>query len=399
MAGYPKGGALVYTIIVKPTKHCNADCSYCSAPPDGYSQWSFEDFKKFWDKVEPSLGHGANIIWHGGEPMLLGPDFYLRAFEYKNLKRPDVNFSIQSNILLYEREKWFDVFSRVMGGRISTSYDPDQQNRSIKGSTQAYTDRFWQKISELADDGFYPLVIGTYTTVTAAWATRMYDRVLAMGERGFPLRFNYRYPAGRDSGMGELISPQRYGKMLIDLYDKWIVDVPSFSITPLDQMLRKVIGVESARCPWTKACGGRFLGVEPNGDTYNCSEFADIGDSQYRFGNIFRDEMSDILSSRPAVLIRRRQVDLPPDCFTCRHFEVCEGGCARDAVLYERGLGGKFYYCQSWKMVFDRIKESVRTGEADAVIARFGRTLHQKDMLPLGAIMSEQLERDLEGSL
>lgn len=355
-----------------------------------------DDFKRFWDKVEPELGVGANIIWHGGEPMLLGPDFYNKAFEYKNQGRSDVNFSIQSNILLYEHSKWFDVFDSVMGGRISTSYDPDQQNRTIKGSTEAYTERFWDRMDALSDDSFYPLVIGTYTTVTAAWSMKMYERVLSMGDKAFPLRFNYRYPAGRDSGLGELISPQRYGKMLIDLYNRWIVDVPDFSITPLDQMLRKVIGFESARCPWTKACGGRFLGVEPNGEVFNCSEFADLGDPQYRFGNVFRDSMKDILSSKPAVMIRRRTVNLPPDCMTCRHYEVCEGGCARDAVLYERGLGGKFYYCQSWKMVFDRIKESVASGEADRVIARFGGTLNQKDMLPLGAILAKEDDKLLD---
>ena len=44
----------------------------------------------------------------------------------------------------------------------------------------------------------------------------------------------------------------------------------------------------------------------------------------------------------------------------------------RDAVLYNHGLGGKFHYCQSWMMVFDRIKETVRNGEADGTIRKYG---------------------------
>lgn len=362
----------IYTVITKPTKFCNADCTYCSAPPDGARKWSLDDFKRFFDKVAPHLGHGADIIWHGGEPMLMGPDFYIKAHEYKQSIRPDVRFSMQSNVLLYERDEWHDIMRDIIGWRLSTSFDPDQQNRTLKGSTEAYTKRFFEKLDLLGEDGCFPMVIGTYTQLTWPFAMKMYERSLAMGDKAVSLRFNYRYPAGRDAGMGEMITPETYGRMLIELYDRWIKDVPRFGITPLDQMLRKVIGTESARCPWTKACGGQFLGVEPNGDTFNCSEFADLADPQYRFGNIFRQTVPEMLASKPAVLIRRRRVDNPPDCRTCRHWAVCEGGCARDSVLYERGLGGKFYYCQSWKMVFDRIKESVRTGEAAGVIARQG---------------------------
>ncbi len=367
-----RGDMQIFTVITKPTKFCNADCTYCSAPPDGARKWSLDDFKRFFDKLAPHLGYGADIIWHGGEPMLMGPDFYIKAHEYKQSIRPDVRFSMQSNILLYERDAWFDVMRDIFQWHVSTSYDPDQQNRTLKGSTQAYTERFWEKLDQVIEDGGRPMVIGTYTQLTWPFAMKMYERILAMGDGAVPLRFNYRYPAGRDAGMGEMITPETYGRMLIELYERWMKDVPVFSITPLDQMLRKVTGVESARCPWTKSCGGKFLGVEPNGDTFNCSEFADLADPQYRFGNIFKQTVPEMLASPPAILIRRRRVDNPPDCKTCRHYEVCEGGCARDSVLYERGLGGKFYYCQSWKMVFDRIKESVRTGEAAGVIERHG---------------------------
>lgn len=47
----------------------------------------------------------------------------------------------------------------------------------------------------------------------------------------------------------------------------------------------------------------------------------------------------------------------------------------RDVVLYERGIGGKFMYCRSWKMVFDRIKQSILSGEAD-------RLLRSRDVNP-----------------
>ena len=58
-------------------------------------------------------------------------------------------------------------------------------------------------------------------------------------------------------------------------------------ITLLDLMLKQSLGVATGQCPWTSRCGF-ILGIEPNGNTYNCSEFADLDSDEYMFGNVFR---------------------------------------------------------------------------------------------------------------
>lgn len=366
------GVGMISTIIAKPTKVCNAACTYCSAPPDGVPKWSLDDFKLYFDRLAPYLTDQAYIIWHGGEPMLMGPDFYEAAWDYARARMPNINFSIQTNLLGYSHKRWYGVFKDIFKGSISSSWDPDETNRLYRGSAALYTRLFFQRLEEVLDDGFYPKVVGTYTSDNVGQADEMYERGLAYGDKAPNLRFNYRYPAGRDQGMGELITPVEYGEMLLRLYDRWIVDLPVFTITPLDEMLKKVIALEVNRCPWTRSCGGHFLGLEPNGDAYNCSDFADLQDTSYRFGNLNEMTVPELMKSRAAMMIRRRRVDLPMDCQSCRHFAECEGGCARDAVLYQHGMGGKFHYCESWKMVFDRIKQSVRSSEADGAIRKYG---------------------------
>ncbi len=363
---------MIGTIITKPTKVCNASCTYCSAPPDGAPKWSWEQFTFFFDRVQPHLAPRADIIWHGGEPMLMGPDFYWRAWEYAKARHPGVRFSMQTNLLGYSSARWRDLFRDVFEGNISTSFDPDESFREYRGSTKLYTRLFFSRLEAMVDDGFHPLVIGTYGEETVHYGEVMYEKALSYGDKPFSLRFNYRYPAGRARGQGELIRPATYAQMLIHLYDRWIRELPNFLITPLDQMLRKTLNKHLTQCPWTKACGGAFLGVEPNFDVYNCSEFADLGEEEWRFGNLQEQTVPELLKSRAATLIRRRRVHSPVDCQSCRHFVECEGGCMRDAVLYDHGIFGKFHYCQSWKMVFDRIKQSIRTGEADAALAKMG---------------------------
>lgn len=385
---------MLYTVIAKPTKACNADCSYCSSPPDDAEAWSVSDFQVIFDRIAPRLADEAVWIWHGGEPMLQSPEFYraCRAHVDSSI-RPNVKFSIQSNLLLYKSSRWRDIFEHIFEGSISTSFDPDEKNRTIKGDAATYSRTFYRKLEEVCEDGFSPLVIGTYSEDTAPLMDVMYERAMA-SSRPFNIRFNYRYPAGRALGEGAVISPETYGRRLIELYNRWMSDRPDFYITPLNQMFLKVIGSDVNQCPWTKACGGRFIGIEPNGDAYNCGEFADLQDERYRFGNLKAGTLAgstseqivrfiqpapssknfaDALLQTPgARAMRRRQYDLPMDCKSCRHFDECEGGCMRDAELYGRGLGGKFFYCASWKMVFDRIKSSVLSGEADWLIERVG---------------------------
>lgn len=379
----PKQSQTISVVIAKPTRVCNADCQYCSSPPleemgnAWEPEWNFEKFKFYFDKIYPAMISGAYWIWHGGEPMLMGPDFYLKCHEYvqEKIKQEGrvVYFSMQSNLLGYSTQKWYKVFAEVFQGSISTSFDPDETQRTIKGNAKTYSRVFKRVLKNILDDGFRPMVIGVYSEETAHFMEKMYDWSCSLGEQAFPLRFNYCHPTGRLEHDGEAISPITYADNLIKMYDRWLEDAPGFTITPLDQMFKKVIGMDGeGHCPWTKKCGGRFLEIEPNGEVYNCSEFADLG-NKYCFGNL-NDNMTvtQLLNSRPALLIKRRALQLPNSCSQCEHFNDCEGGCMRDAALYEHGLYGKFHYCESWKMVFTRIKESILQGKADKIIKQYG---------------------------
>lgn len=383
---------MISTVILKPTKDCNADCSYCSAPPDNEVKWTIDDFKLIFDKLLPNLHPDVTFIWHGGEPMLMGTEFYEETTKYAKSKLPTVNFSMQTNLLLYTK-KWKPIFQDLFKGSISTSYDADEKDRTIAGNPEKYKKLFYKKISMVLDDGFKPLVIGTYTDETMPLAKEFYEKSKNYPNGSFNIRFNYRFPAGRIAELDPLLAPEHYGNALIELYNKWIKELPDFFITPLDQMFLKACNVNMSQCPWTRKCGGTFMSIEPNGDIYNCGEFADLGNLGYRYGNILEDwvpggKKQDIvnlvkvispdqlvakmLTGTPVRKMRQRVFNLPKDCMTCRHFKECEGGCMRDAELYERGLGGKFFYCKSWMMIFDRIKESILSGEADMLLEKYG---------------------------
>jgi uncharacterized protein len=354
------------TVILKPTKGCNADCSYCCAPPDGAPKWSMEDFKAVFDALEPRLLPGAHLIWHGGEPMLLGTKFYEEAYVYATDRIPTIRFSMQSNMLSYN-QRWNDVFHRIFKGSLSTSWDPDEQCRTVKGSAELYSRLYHDKHQAMLQDGWRPMIISTISEETAHLCHDIYDRALAADQRGTPydIRLNYRYPAGRASETGPAIEPATYTKTLLEIYERWLTDAPRFTVTPLNQMFLKVAGSEIGRCPWAKGCTGHIVGIEPNFDVHNCGEFADLAEPQFTFGNLIEDGIEKCLTSNAARTLAMRRVKVPESCKSCIHFAECEGGCMRDSVLFDRGVYGKFFYCETWQEIFSRIKESIITGEAD----------------------------------
>lgn len=392
----PYAEQTVHVVIAKPTRVCNADCSYCSSPPYGSeraakeAKWSFEDFVRYYDKIVPHLADGATWIWHGGEPMLMGMEFYERTKRHADeiAKRTGrrIFFSMQTNLLGYD-EKWKRVFEDVFGGSVSTSFDPDEENRTIKGNPETYGRIFRKALSAALKDGFSPMVLGTYGEKSAGMMEKMYDWSMSLEKDGksFPVRFNYMHPTGRASDGGEAIKPRTYAEALLRIYERWLMDAPSFTVTPLDQMLKKAVGMDGeGHCPWTRRCGGRFVGLEPDGSVYNCSDFADLG-REHSFGNLNDSTLAELFASEPARRARRRSANLPQSCFECEHFRECEGGCMRDAELFENGMHGKFHYCESWKMVFARIKESVLSGEADKIMERYGMDVEAaKDFVRYG---------------
>lgn len=384
---------MISTVIIKPTKGCNADCSYCCAPPDGAPKWSIDDFRRVIDSLKGHLQPGATLIWHGGEPMLLGPNFYREAYDIARQACPGIRFSMQSNLLGYNK-RWNAVFHDIFQGSISTSWDPEEHERTVKGDPHLYARLFEDRIGQVLSDGWRPKIISTFTEQTIALTHHVYERALERASRGqvHDIRFNYRYPAGRQSGAGVTLTPESYGRNLIEIYDRWISDLPDFVITPLDQMFRRVVGNEVDRCPWAKGCTGKIIGVEPNFDVYNCGEFAELADPEFKFGNLLEDGIEACLKSPAARALSLRRIKHPDSCKGCIHYKECEAGCMRDSVLYGRGLYGKFQYCVSWQEVFSRIKESILTGEADGAVAKLGHNpelIRAKVARELGAGLAE----------
>lgn len=347
----------IKTIIAKPTRACNADCSYCCAPKYDNNRWSVDTFKKFIDKLEPHLYESCDLLWHGGEPMLMGPKFYQEAYEYTKKLGINMQFSMQTNILKYNSKTWKKVLHDIFGGRISTSFDPDIKDRTVKGSAELYAKQFYTALQAMIDDGFDAFIIGVFDDSNIHMADEMYEWAKKYDGR-ISLRINYKNPVGRASQEEAqlLLDPITYGETLVRLDRKRKMDKAKIGLIPNDTLFSKLAGSNEQLCPWTSTCGGQIVSIEPNGDIYNCDNYAELEDpDQFAFGNLHRNSMHDILSSQAFKQIMSRSYTIHSDCLSCEYYHACQGGCSRDSYIHTGDTNGKFPYCASWKMILKEI--------------------------------------------
>jgi uncharacterized protein len=127
------------TAIVKPTHECNLACKYCYVEDQAEKgRMDQQTLERMTQQLVTLPGiESVNIIWHGGEPLLMGLEFYKEAISIQNALKGQVNIqnSMQSNSTLIN-EKILDYFEKV-GMRIGTSLDGPEE---IHNLTRVYPD-------------------------------------------------------------------------------------------------------------------------------------------------------------------------------------------------------------------------------------------------------------------
>jgi uncharacterized protein len=109
-------------------------------------------------------------------------------------------------------------------------------------------------------------------------------------------------------------------------------------------------------CDISPCGGGRcFFALSANGDIFPCSEF--IGLPAFNGGNLFRDELDDILKSAPFALVTGRKVEDISPCNRCavRHF--CGSPCPAEAHEMNGGMNRPGAFCELYE---DQVRFAMR---------------------------------------
>ena len=120
-------GGPLELLILQSGSFCNLACDYCYLPGrDRQDRLAPETLTALADQLFNSslIGDRLTLVWHAGEPLALGTDYYEQAFSIIEARRPAdlcLNHDLQTNGTLLTQE-WCDLIRRY-GVRVGLSID------------------------------------------------------------------------------------------------------------------------------------------------------------------------------------------------------------------------------------------------------------------------------------
>ncbi|HSQ99743.1 MAG TPA: anaerobic sulfatase maturase [Sphingomicrobium sp.] len=322
----------------------------------------------------------VEFVWHGGEPTLLGVDFFRRVVELQKPLRAkkEIRNSLQTNALHLDDE-WCEFF-KANGFFIGVSLDGpkeihDRYRKDRHG--QGTFDRVMQGVRLLQKHGVEFNVLACVARDTAYRPLEVYRffKEVGIGYIQFtpiverepdaetkviklwlarPSRLDLEETNTRVTPWS--VEPEKYGDFLIAIYEEWVrKDVGSVFVMNFEWALNAWLGQGSPVCIFSRQCG-RAVAMEHDGSVYACDHYVY---PEYRLGNVLDDNLGRMVDASVASGFGpHKEKTLPRYCRECEVLEACWGGCPKHRFAKSPyGEPGLHYLCPSYKKFFRHIRK------------------------------------------
>ncbi len=389
-------------ILAKPSgPSCNLDCAYCfyleklryyPTEPGGVRMAGDVLERYTRDCIALQAGDQVTFAWQGGEPTLLGVDFFRRAvaLQKQHAAGRKISNTIQTNGILLD-DAWGDFLAQeqfLVGISIDGPGELHDAYRVGKGGQPTF-ERVMKAIRLLQE---HAVEFNTITCVHrrnsgSPLEVYRFFREIGSGFMQFiPIAERRRV---RASGPHELVppafagharvaewsvEPEQYGIFLTTIFDEWVRhDVGRVFVQLFDVSLEIWAGLRPSLCVLREECGDA-LALEHNGDLYSCDHFVY---PEHRLGNIVEHGIAALAQSpgqRKFGAAKRNT--LPRYCRQCDVRFACNGGCPKHRFARTPdGEAGLNYLCRSYKRFFRHVApymtfmaDQLRRGEAPAAV-------------------------------
>ncbi len=364
---------------------CNLDCDYCyylekdalypgkkfNLSAFGMKEDILEKFIRDYIVAQPQ--ERVEFIWHGGEPTLLGREYFRRALElqkkYGEGKR--ITNVLQTNGTLIDdqwaeflAENHFFFFFSIDGPR--KFHDYHRRFADGRGS--------WEKVVECARIfRKHGVEFNTMSVVNASNCKEpvaVYEFLKEIGSRYMQFSpiverialdenedlsiVDNKY-SGETALMRENVSAEDWGNFLCRIFDRWVkTDVGYCYVNWFDNTLAAYVGQQPSLCSMAPYCGCS-LAIEHNGDAFCCDHFVF---PEYRLGNIFQQDIAEMVKSDKQLFFEQYKKDsLPNRCKLCAYLKACGGDCPKNRIAKTIENENISCLCKGFRMFFEHTRK------------------------------------------
>jgi len=393
---FPENAPPSFHVLIKPTGAiCNLDCKYCfflskeMLYPGSRFQMA-EDLLETYLKqlLESHRAPQVDVAWQGGEPTLMGLDFFKKSVQLvSKLRRSDqqIQYTIQTNGTLLDDE-WCAFFKKnnfLVGLSVDgpkALHDVYRVNKGGAGSFNQvmrgfeFLKRHNVDVNILctvhAANQHHPLDVyrffrdelGVQFIQFIPIIERVSAEFLSIANEGWSERPGADRPLYKIEGnqvTERSVDANAYGDFLISIFDEWVkTDVGKVYVQHFDSALANWVGVPGAVCVFAETCG-QALALEHNGDLYSCDHFVEPA---YKLGNIHETQLIQLISSPQQIKFGQdKKNTLPRYCRECKVRFACHGECPKNRFIQTPdGENGLNYLCAAYKAFFTHIDEPMK---------------------------------------
>ena len=360
-----------FQIFAKPGGSvCNLDCRYCYylKKKDLYGKSaSFrmpDDILELYivQHIDASPAKVINFSWHGGEPTVLGLDYFRKIVALQRKHRPSgqqIRNGIQTNGTLLD-EDWCR-FLAAEGFGVGLSLDGPKELHDLYrvSKKQEPTHEQVMRGYELLQKHRIPFdILCVVHDQNVQYPTEVYRFFKEIGARYLGFLPLVELRSDEKSVSGHTVTAEAFGAFLCAVFDEWLSqDIGRVSVQIFEEAIGTAFGQDHGLCIFRKTCGDIPV-IEHNGDFFSCDHFVDM---EHRIGNIGETPLIDMLDSTAQRAFGQAKLDsLPLFCKNCEALTMCNGGCPKDRfILTPDGERGLNYLCAGYKRFFTHCRPFV----------------------------------------
>lgn len=374
-------------VLAKPIGPiCNLDCKYCfylekEVLYPNTSKWAMpndvlDSFIRQY--IEQQNTEEIHFAWQGGEPTLLGVDYFEQvvALEKKYANGKRISNAFQTNGVLLD-DRWGRFLAQnefLVGISIDGPREMHDFYRVDKGGQPSFN-RVMRGIETLKRNhvqfntlttvhranSYYPLEVYRFLKEMGSGVMQFIPIVERASQQTTSNGLTLITPTFGDHARVTdwSVEPLQYGKFLCAIFDEWVRhDVGQQFVQLFDVSLQMWSRMQSSLCVFRETCGSA-LAIEHGGDLYSCDHFVY---PENRLGNIMEQPLAELAGSPQQMDFGAAKRDsLPQQCLQCDVRFACNGECPKHRFAHTRdGEPGLNYLCAGYMKFFRHVDPYMR---------------------------------------